>query len=359
MSWIRKNPLFASALSLCGLLVLGEGALIYERYSASREAAARLQQRTGELNAMAELMPPPKRDVAASIEADLTKARASLASMQSELRGRGPAAERIRAAKVPQARTDAFFDLATFIEKSREAATAADIELRPESVRFGFAAYANEAPAQEHIEPVFRQRQIAQYLVDLLIEAKPRAIFSVKRERTLTKADREARATALANGETPPEPTSEAGEDSPDYFAIDPRVTARVPGFIDTTAFKFVFTGQTSALRTFLNRIAAFDLPVLVREVEVEVATAEESVVQVKEGGAEASSDSPAPSVVLSLPPAKPAAKAVAKAAPAALPAASLPIVSKPLSKFTVTVEFIELVTPPPAPADGSAAPSS
>ncbi len=351
MSWIRKNPVFASALSLCGLLVLGEGALIYERYAASREAARRLEQRTGELNAMAELMPPPKRDVAAAIEADLAKAGASLASMRSELRGRGPAAERIRSAKAPQARTDAFFDLATFVEKSREAATAADIELRAEALRFGFAAYANEGPTQEHIEPVFRQRQIAQYLVDILIEAKPRAIFSVKRERTLTKADREARAAALANGDTPPEPTAEAGEDSPDYFVIDPRVTARVPGFIDTTAFRFVFTGQTSALRTFLNRLAAFELPVLVREVEVEAATAEESVVQAKESGAEASADAPAASVVLAPPSPKAAAK---PAAPAV--SASLPIVSKPLSKFTVTVELIELVTTPPAAADGASA---
>lgn len=349
MSWFRKNPVFASALSLCGLLVLGEGALIYERYAASREAARRLEQRTGELNAMAELMPPPKRDVAAAIEADLGKARAALASMQSELRGRGPAAERIRSAKVPQARTDAFFDLATFVEKSREAAAASDIELRSEALRFGFAAYANEGPTQEHIEPVFRQRQIAQYLVDLLIEAKPRAIFSVKRERTLTKADREARAAALANGDTPPEPTSEAGEDSPDYFIIDPRVTARVPGFIDTTAFRFVFTGQTSALRTFLNRLAAFDLPVLVREVEVEAASAEESVAQVKEGGAEGSPETPAASVVLALPAAR-----NAKSAPAPAPSTSLPIVAKPLSKFTVTVELIELVSPPPVAADGA-----
>lgn len=355
MSFFRKNPVFTASLSLCALVVVGEGALIYERYAASQAAAKRYEQRKVELQAMAELAPPPKRDVAAAIEADLAKAQGALASMQSELKGRGPAAERIRAAKVPTARTDAYFDLATFVEKTREAAAAADVEVRSEAARFGFGAYANEGPVQDHIEPVFRQRLIAQYLLDSLIEAKPRAIFAVKRERTLSKADREARAAAAANGEAPPpDASADAGEDSPDYFAIDPRVTARVPGFVDTTPFRFVFTGQTSALRTFLNRLAAFELPVLVREVEVEVATPEEAAAQTaKEGEGDAPAAAPAPaSVVLTT---TPAAKAAA-AKTAARVSAAVPIVSKPLSKFTVTVEFVELVTPAAPAADAPAA---
>jgi len=361
VSFFRKNPVFTASLSLCALVVLGEGALIYERYAASQAAAKRYEQRKVELQAMAELTPPPKRDVAAAIEADLAKAQAALASMQSELKGRGPAAERIRAAKVPTARTDAYFDLATWVEKTRESAAAADVEIRAEAARFGFGSYANEGPVQEHIEPVFRHRLIAQYLLDSLIEAKPRAIFSVKRERTVTKAEREARAAAAANGETAPaESSADAGEDSPDYFAIDPRVTARVPGFVDTTPFRFVFTGQTSALRTFLNRLAAFELPVLVREVEVEAATAEEaSALAGKDAEGDVAAASVPASVVL---PRAPAAKAAAakSAAAAARVSAAVPIVAKPLSKFTVTVEFVELVTtPPPAPETPAATPSN
>ena len=362
MSFLRKNPLFAGVMILCGLLVVGEIALAYERYTASRAAARRLEERKTSLEGMSQLTPPPTREVAKAIEADLAKAQAALASMQSELKGRGPAAERIRSAKVPSARTDAYFDLATFVEKTRESARKHEVEVRPEASRFGFAAFANEGPLQDHIEPVFRQRQIAQYLVESLIEAKPRAILSIRRERTLSQAEREARAAALANGE----PVAEiASEDGPDYFTIDPRVSARVAGFIDTTAFKFVFTGQTAALRTFLNRLASFELPVLVREVEVDPATAEEATVQatVEESAAgpepaPAVTPNPAASVLLSLEPsASPARKAVTAKAPATRaprPPATLPIVTKPLSKFTVTVEFVELVTPPPAPADGA-----
>ncbi|MGH7945726.1 MAG: hypothetical protein ACREF9_12050, partial [Opitutaceae bacterium] len=354
MSFFRKNPLFATGLTVCTLLVLGELALTYERFAASRAASKRFEQRKNELEGMAQLTPPPTREVASAIEADLTKAQAARASMQGELEGRGPAAERIRTARVPSARTDAYFDLATFVEKTRALAKKNEVDIRPEAARFGFVAFANEGPVHDHIEPVFRQRQIIQYLIETLIEARPRSILSVKREPTVSKAEREARAAAVASGETPAEAESEEGSD---YFKIDPRVTARVPGFIDTMAFRFVFTGQTAALRTFLNQLASFQLPVLVREVEVGTATAEEANAQAasEETGVapdEPAAPSTAPSVLLSVEaPAEPdavsvTAKPKTPAVRAPRPSAAIPIVSKPLSRFTVIVEAIELVLP-------------
>lgn len=370
MSFFRKNPLFAIVVTVCSLLVLGELAFAYERWSATRTAAKRLEERKTNLEAMAQLAPPPTRAVAAAIESDLAKAQTALASMQGELKGRGPAAERIRSAKVPAARTDAYFDLATFVEKTRDMARKHDVEVRAEAARFGFAAFANEGPVQDHIEPVFRQRQVAQYLVESLIEARPRAILSVRRERTLSKAERDARAQAAANNEAPPEPPS---DDGPDYFVVDPRVSARMAGYIDTMAFKFVFTGQTAALRTFLNKLAGFELPVLVREVEVEPATSEESAVQsspeeanatLEPAAAPAVAETAAASVLLSVDGTAPATKPAAKPAAPRTPRApvTMPIVAKPLSKFTVTVEFVELVAPAPIAAEGSTpapAPSS
>lgn len=354
MSFYRKNPLFALAMTLCGLVVLGELALIYERFSASRAAEKRLTQRRTDLESMAILMPPPTREVAGAIETDLAKAQQALASMQAELKGRGSVGERLRSAKPPGARTDAYFDLATYVEKARAAAGQHEVEIRPEAARFGFAAFANEGPTPDHIEPVFRQRQIAQYLVDALIEARPRALFSLKREATLGKADREARAAALANGQPPPEVH---GEEGPDYFTIDPRVTARVPGFIDTQPFRLVFTGQTAALRSFLNKLATFELPVLVREVEVEPATAEEAAaVAVVDDAANAVVEpNVAASVLLTAEVRPPRPVARTPRAPT-----TTPIVAKTLSKFTVTVEFVELVPPAETapPAEPAAAPA-
>ena len=377
MSLYRKNPLFASALTLCALLVLGEGWLIFDRFAASRAAAKKLVEREAELLAMKDLAPVPTRPVAAAIEADLARAQRAVAAMQAELRGRGPAAERLAAAKIPAARTEAYFDLATFVEKTRELAKKGEVELRPEAARLGFALYANEGPKEDRIASVFHQRQVVHYVVESLIEARPRAILSVQRERSLSKSEKEALAAAQAAalaagaGGATPEPPADAAAgagsppepESPDLFAIDPRVTARAPGYLDTTPVRIVFTGQTATLRTFLNKLATFELPVLVREVEVDRASAEESAaataVPADEGAvADAADTPPAASIVLSAT-RKAAAAAAAKATvtvPAPKPASSTPIVAKALSKFTVTVEYLDLVAAPAAPADAPAA---
>ncbi|MCX6942980.1 MAG: Amuc_1100 family pilus-like protein [Verrucomicrobia bacterium] len=368
MNWYRKNPLFAAALTLCALLVLGEGWFIYDRFAASRAAAKKLVQRESELMAMKDLAPVPTRPVATAIEADLARAQRAVAAMQAELKGRGPAAERLATAKLPAARTEAYFDLATFVEKTRELAKKNDVEIRPEAARFGFALYTNEGPKEDRIASVFHQRQVIQYIVESLIEARPRAIFSVQRERALNKSEKEAlvaaqmaaAATGGVLGAPPPESAPGSGSpaepESPDIFAVDPRVSARSIGYIDTTPVRIVFTGQTGVLRAFLNKLASFELPVLVREVEVDRANAEETaaaapVTTAPEEGAipeDASVTAPA-SVVLKAKP-KVAAVTVKAGVPAApkRPAAA-PMVSKPLSKFIVTVEYLNLVPAPGA----------
>ena len=345
MSLFRKHPLFASALTASAALVLGEGWCIYDRWAAARDAAVTFEQKKQQLHAMAGLVPAPTRAVATAIEADLGRAQQALETMRTELRGSGPAAERMRKATVPAARTDAFFDLATFVEKTRETARARQVELKPAAERFGFAAYANEGPEVERISAVFQQRLVAQYLVESLLDARPRALLSVQRERPLTKAEREAR-DAAAPGTTPPaaDGSFSNAPDGPDYFAIDARASARVPGYVDAMAFKLAFTGQTAALRTFLNKLASFELPVLVREVEVAPATGEDAAT-VSPASEDATTAEPAPaSVVLTV-------EAPASSGPPRA-MASAPIVAKPLSKFTVTVEYIDLVPPPGGAAE-------
>lgn len=351
MTWYRKNPLFASALTFCVVVAVGESAWIFERITASRSSAAKLAQKRGELQAMSQLVPAPTREVAQAIAGDLAGAQRALATMQAALKGRGPAAERLRVAHRPRARTDAYFDLATFVEKTRELARKNAVDLRPDAARFGFSAYANEGPELERIEPVFLQRQIVQYLAESLIEARPLAVIAVKREVPLTRAEREERAVAAKAAADPAAAAgSTAADEGPDFFALDPRVSVRAPGFLDSSAFRFVFIGQTTVLRAFLNRLAAFELPVLVREVEVEPVSAEEAL---RHAASDEASPEPAPvpaSVVLTLDPTPtPVKKAVAGTAVA-------PIVAKPYSKFTVTVEYVELVPPAATTVDGAAA---
>lgn len=366
MSAFRKNPVFATALTLCALLALAELWLIYDRFEASRAGVKKLVAKEAELVAMKDLAPVPTRPVATAIEADLARAQRSVAAMQAELRGRGPAADRLAAAKVPAARTEAYFDLATFVEKTRELAKKHDVEIQPEAARFGFSLYANEGPKEDRIASVFHQRQVVHYIVESLIEARPRAIFSVQRERALSKSEQAALAAAqaavAAGGvatDVPPEGTGSPAEpEGPDLFAIDPRVTARAPGYLDTTPVRVVFTGQTAVLRTFLNKLASFELPVLVREVEVDRASTEES-----NGLASAPADEgaavepPAASIVLRAAPRAADVKVAAAVAPK--PSGAVPIVAKPLSKFTVTVEYLDLVAAPTETPAADAKPTS
>ncbi|HVS53778.1 MAG TPA: Amuc_1100 family pilus-like protein, partial [Opitutaceae bacterium] len=262
--------------------------------------------------------------------------------------------ERLRAAKPPATRADAYFDLATFVERTRELAKKEGIEIRPEAERCGFSLYANEGPDVEHIEPVFRQRLVLEHVLGALFEAHARALLAVKRESPLSKRERDERDAALAaaNGVPPADAIApSATDDAGDFFAIDPRASVRAPGFLDATAFRVTFIGQTAALRTFLNRLAAFELPLLVREVQVEPATFEEPApASPEETAASENAKSTPASVVLTAeaparkPPAKKSSRRLSTAAP---------IVAKPFSKFTVTLECIELVSP----ADNSATP--
>lgn len=363
MSVLKKNPVFASMIGVCVVLAAGEGWCIYVRSTAARAAATVLEQKKSELQAMADLVPVPTPGVAAAVEADLARGQRALAAMEAELKGRGAAAERLRVTRVPAARTDAYFDLATFVEKMRARAKKQEVDLRPEAARFGFATYANEGPETERMAAIFHQRLVAQYLIEALLECRPTALLAVQRERVLTKAERDARDAAVqaakeaAAGGQPSGPVTDgsfaATPDGPDFFAIDPRASARVPGALDALAFRFAFTGHTAVLRAFLNKLAAFELPVLVREVEVLPASADDAAPSATEEAATTAGPAPA-SIVLTT---DASAPSPGGQRPAVKTPAIAPIVAKPLSKFTVTVEYISLVPPAgDAPAVDAAA---
>jgi hypothetical protein len=336
----KKLDFFNLALALLGLLAAGEAWCIWERASAVRVAEQKLVRVRAQIQAVADAAPAPSRETAALIEADLKRAQGALATMQSELRGRGPAAARLAATKPPAMRTDAFFDLATFVSKSRALAQKQGVLIGPGAAHFGFSLYANEGPETALIEPVFRQRLVANYIVDALLAARPRALLAVQRERPLHADERKARHEALAVAAAdptaaPPAPLESSTTLSPDYFDLDARLSAQAPGLVEVSGFRLIFTGQTAALRALLNQLASFELPIIARSVEVEPAAGEDIVAAPAEDAAAAPSQpaAPAVSIVLSAPVAK-AAKPVATIAP---------LVAKSISKFTVTVEYVEL----------------
>jgi hypothetical protein len=349
VKWYRTSPLFVAALAAAGLVVLGDAVCIGERWVAVSGRAARLRQKQAELAGMRDVTPPPTRAVAAAIESDLAQAERLLAEMRGRLAGHGAAAERIAQAKPPAAGTDAYFDLAGFVERTRDLARKNDVEVRADAAYFGFSTYAHEGPDAEHIAAVFRQRQIVEHLVGLLVEARPRALLAVQRERPLSAAER---AAPVAAGE-PADAAAAApvilpADGTGDLFALDPGARVGTPGFLESTAFRIKFVGQTATLRAFLNRLAGFELPLIVREIEAEPVPGESGEPFAAAESRDPAAKNPLPSIVLSLE--DPAANS-ARGRPMRNVARSAPIVARPWTAFTVTIEYVELAAAPAARA--------
>lgn len=330
MASFKSHPLFYSTIAVFGLVAVAGMWGIYDRSSAAGKSADVVAKKRSELSSLLNSNPAPNLESKAAVEADLRRTEAALATMREELKGRGPTADSLRAATVPAEPTDLFFNIATFVEASREKARSANIKIKADE-RFGFSAYASAGPVRELIPQVFRQRQVAEYLLGALFEASPTELVSLQRERPLTDADRTAPASAQPS--TPARAGGNAQAAS-DLFEIDPRITARVPGFVGATSFRLTFTGETDSLRSFLNKLATFELPLVVRSVEVEPITKTQTTTAAA-----------APAATLNSLLGAPTAESGAVVAP------PKPLVEKPLSKFTVTVELIDLVVAPASEA--------
>lgn len=207
------------------------------------------------------------------------------------------------------------------IVEYRRAFQARGIRL-DEKEAFGFARYQQEVepPPAPVIPLVDKQIQVMSYLLDLLLESEPSAILSIERELV------EAGDPNLKTGTTKAAPRE-------DSFHIDAQASARVPGLIHTQAFRLRFSGYTESLRKFLNELSAFNLPVVVRGVEVSQAskTRENS-----ERPRTRDKDSSFARLFGS-------AEEEPVTAPESTPAGQKPIIENNESHFEVVLEFIEL----------------
>lgn len=147
--------------------------------------------------------------------------------------------------------TDTFFGLVEFVGKLRAQATQAEVKLKSDEC-FGFASYAHTGPVAGQIATILRQREAMDYLMDQLLESRPDALLSVRRERA------------------PSEVQLDGKDRVADTLELNPRLSIRMPGRVEADAYQFEFTGDTAVLRAFLNRLATGSPPVVVRSVQVE-----------------------------------------------------------------------------------------
>ena len=254
MPWFKRNfPLGFGMVLLAALLALEVGCWSRGREQARRTLTA-LAQKKQERSRLARQTPALSEENAEALAQELGNTRQVAAALHAVLLGRDAALLNF---PPPAKSIDAFLDLAAYGEKITDRATRGQVATRS-GERFGFSSHTQEGPAAELVAAVFRQRILAQYLIETLLEARPAALLSVQREQPLTTVQR-----ARRNQPLPPDSFANAGpsvahDAAADFFLLDRQFSVRVPGQVESDAFRLEFTGQTPVLRTFLNRLAAF-----------------------------------------------------------------------------------------------------
>lgn len=284
--------IFTPALILCLALLAGEFWGLRESRIAAARALVSLEQKRQERDWLARQSPALNAENEAAIAADLAVTSRLLDGLRASLQGKDPT---VFATPAPAKSIDAFFALANFVEKLRVRAAQAQVVLKPDE-RFGFATHTNEGPVVGQLPVVHRQQLATQFLVETLLESRPLALLAVRRERPDAGGPRVS------------------GDRADDFFALEPELSIRQPGQVDSVALKVEFTGQTATLRNFLNSLAAYRQPVVVRNVEVEPLASSSSS---------------------------------GTAAQPTTTGSPVPLVRQSLSKFAVTVEFVLLADNP------------
>ena len=314
MHWFKRNPIFGTIITLLGVILAAQVVMLVLERNNLEKVQRSYESKVLEYERLLNHHPSLTRENLDLVQQDRRNVEENLASIRMALGADADMGDFFGV--VPATSQDAYFDLQNFVDSYRERARQVGGE-EGEGVRirdnesFSFSRYGTRGPPSALIEDVHKPRQIAGYLLDALFEARPTELVRIRRENVAARRDTDG----------------PGGGDGEDFFTISQAMSARLPGFVETYAFQLTFTGYTRTLRDFLNRLSGFEIPVLVRGVEVAPASAAGT-------GTAATGERRAP-----------------VASPATTESAgddngAVPIVTPHLSRFVVTVEYIELMLP-------------
>ncbi|MGJ3243155.1 MAG: hypothetical protein ACFE0O_09400 [Opitutales bacterium] len=327
MGFIRKYPLFVTWLTLCALVFAGGLTLALMKRGSVAQKQRAVEAAEARFRSLASARPAPTAEnlavSAENLETLIESLKSSIADLSAE--------DRLSLSSDP---IEVMPRIQRMIRDFRRQASVDYITIA-EDEAFGFARYSQaiDPPARDAIRLLDKQRQILIYLVSRLFQSadpeNPLILTAVQREW-------------VESGEPPS--GSRAGSD---LFSMAPAVSAERPGAIETMAFRFQFTGYTEVLRRFLNRISAFDLPVVVRSVEVKPAE-QSGAGGGSSGGGSRSNGSPGSAgdfpFDLFGDGASESPEGDADDATQPAPASKEPVIENNLSAFTVVVEYIDVV---------------
>lgn len=314
MEFSKNHPLFFTAVSVSGLaLVVGlifTVIAILDLGKATKAADKSERNFTRLINST----PTPSDSNVTISNTNVLELSDKLATMREELeRGTkvNPSLDGVQVTAGIQQFISKFKSLAASHEDENG---PAEIKI-PEGFAFGFDRFKLESTVPEdpsEIALLDKQRDILDFLLSELFKTNPQGLTAVKREvaRKIVGDDFSV-------------------SDDPSIFKISSSVSSSVDGAIDTIAFEISFSGKTQSLREYLNRLAQFERPIVVRSINV---TRPNESIKVKKN------EKPKKSRLL--------ASFGKEIESLEEDLRKDPVVTDNVSEFTLTLEYIEVVLP-------------
>ncbi|WP_309399815.1 Amuc_1100 family pilus-like protein [Cerasicoccus maritimus] len=281
MNKLKQNPVFSALVVLFILLFIGGIAMFFVLKGQVDKEKKAVKSAASQLNMALSLSPAPTQ---ANLEAAEKNVDLLTKALDARVKSTLGAKPNLLKATAPTSGTQMLFQLRAYSKEFAQVASRtvpinvsqAEIEKLeasgkplpsttiPADFAFGFSRYidSGEPPADDDVAQVNQQKEILTYILRKLFNTSPVGIVSVSR----SPAEIEA---LMA-----PKPTSGriSANSGPSMKADEFRIgteSAKVDGAVETLPFKIVFTGITENLRSFLKQIEEFEIPLVVRSVEV------------------------------------------------------------------------------------------
>jgi len=329
MDFVKRNPILTAILVICVAAFAVESYFLWSFNGKVAVAKRNLSnaQAKAESDEKAVPAPTPENKDAAlknvdALQASLNKTTTTLTDTKIK----------IDTKEIPKDSAEFLIAVQSYVTKLQSKATEKGVVL-PTAVKdytFGMSMYIGgkaQAPAPDKLPAVFTQMKVLEYILghlmgDAKLDGQLMMIANIARENV---------GAGAANADNP--------GGASDIFTVSPLVSARGPG-VNTYAFQIQFISYSETLRLLLNDLKTFDMPLVVRSIEVEPALESTITTAANQGQ----------------PVAAPRLNAAEKAKAAKDAQTLKPVVADNYSKFTITIEYIELPKPAPAPdAEGAA----
>ncbi len=371
MQYFKKFPIFFSLMIV--LLAAFVGGIAYDAYSYTNLVKQQKKLRNARADYDDALAADPT-------QATIDKASANIKTLENHLNSLEKSLTRARDDIFSPAPAESYQlveRLRGLVQTWKRTAAQKNIAVKS-GMDFGFKRYVApnaEPPRQAAVSPLWKQACVLNYITKKLFECKteqsPMAIVNVQREvldseNEAKKATTQRRMTLSERRAAARMAMMRGSGDNSETFTVDQNITARKPGSLDTLAYRFTFAGHTDILRRFLNLLKNFDAMLVVRSIDV--VPADQSVDQILNSkpedeetagleaifGATETADDQQATQEGEGDQAKSETSgdgAADLAAQEQLEKIKTPVVTGNLSKFSVVIEYVEVVKEPPEKA--------